>query len=138
MLQLKSTTSAKNFTILKQDGYLKSQRKLLSNLLHKSDHTIQSLLCSIWAVLLLDISDDCPGTLRSKFLLSINFSLCRKSCQEKCSISNNAQQFMPHFYIFPHDGKRGQSLTQPDNGSAGSAECHCTDRKPTLALGMRG
>lgn len=138
MLQLKSTTSAKNFTILKQDGYLKSQKKLLSNLLHKSDHTIQSLLCSIWAVLLLDISDDCPGTLGSKFLLSINFSLCRKSCQEKCSISNNAQQFMPHFYIFPHDGKRGQSLTQPDNGSAGNAECHCTNRKPTLALGMRG
>lgn len=76
--------------------------------------------------------------LRSKFLLSTNFSLCRKSCQEKCSISNNAQQFMPHFYIFPHDGKRGQSLTQPDNGSAGNAECHCTNRKPTLALGMRG
>lgn len=114
------------------------KKKLLSNLLHKSDHTIQSLLCSIWAVLLLDISDDCPGTLRSKFLLSTNFSLCRKSCQEKCSISNNAQQFMPHFYIFPHDGKRGQSLTQPDNGSAGNAECHCTNRKPTLALGMRG
>lgn len=41
MLKLKSTTSVKNFNILKQNQYVKRQRKLLSNLLHMSDRVIR-------------------------------------------------------------------------------------------------
>ena len=41
MLKLKSTVSAMNFNILKQNQYLKKQRKLLQNLLHGSECVIE-------------------------------------------------------------------------------------------------
>lgn len=44
-------------------------------------------------------------------------TLLQKVLSRETLKPNNAEQFMPHFYFFPHDGKFGESLTQHDRSS---------------------
>lgn len=61
------------------------------------------------------------GTLRLQ-LSSFHKFFAERAVKKIILKSNNAQQFMPYFYFFPHDGKFGQSLTWPANSSNAHAE----------------
>lgn len=81
LLKLKSTTSAKNFNILKQNQY----KENYSQTYCMSDDVIKSLLCSIQAVLFVHILDDHPRHFKDPNTFSFYKLFCRKSYQENCS-----------------------------------------------------
>ena len=137
--KLKSKTSPKNFTILKQNQYLKKQRKLVSNLLHMSDHTIQHLLHSIQAVLLLNTLDDHPRYFTTPTTFFFPQILCRKNCQENCSKIQQCRAIYASFLLLSSWWKICSVL----NVAWWQLRCpcqksYCTKRKPQLVLGMRG
>ena len=69
------------------------------------------------------------GTSQLQQLSSFHKFFAERTVKKIVLKSNNAEQFMPHFYFFPHDGKFVQSLTWPDD----SSDAHA--KNPTVQKG---
>lgn len=69
------------------------------------------------------------GTLQLQQLSSFHKVFAERAVKKIVLKSNNAQQFMPHFYFVPLDGKFGQSLMWPDD----SSDAHA--KNPTVQKG---
>lgn len=65
-----------------------------------SDHIIQNLLLSIQAVLLLHILDGHPRYFKTPTTFFFPQILCRKSCQENCSKTQQCTAIYASFLLF--------------------------------------